>query len=335
MAMPSPSPEIFASPDSNAQTVQDPGESALIERLRDWLGEVSPPAPAGMGDDCSVLDVPLGKKQLLTTDSVTYGQHFDNAVSPANAGRKLIKRNLSDIAAMGGEPGPALLNLLMAPNLSIRWLEAFIGGVRESCERYGVRIVGGDVSQLDRDQFSAALTLVGFSDHAPALRKGANVGDWVYVTGTLGGSILEKHYDFSPRLAEGRWLARQDILTAMMDLTDGLGKDLAALLPHDGSAEIELARLPISESAEVCSQKDGKSAEDHAFCDGEDYELLFTVKGESDRETLESSWRSEFPELELNRIGRITPRHTAGRYIDAASKEALPWSSGFEHFKDR
>lgn len=314
--------------------VQRFGENQLIEAIRRWLGPVAPPTPIGMGDDCAVLQPPSSAcKQLLTTDSLTYGQHFDDTASPEKAGAKLIKRNLSDIAAMGGQPGPALLNLLCGPDLSVAWLERFVSGIRESCEKYGVSIVGGDVSQLEAGQFTASLTLIGYTEATPALRSTAAVGDSIYVTGRLGGSILKKHLDFEPRMKEGCWLVAQKVCRAMMDLTDGLGKDLAALLPEQSSAAIDLDKLPISEDARKCADE-GHSPEEHAFCDGEDYELLFTVAKEMDLEAFEAKWHARFPTLELTRIGEIVDAHPAGRYIDASSGTSLPWQSGFEHFKN-
>lgn len=314
------------------KTVSGFSETKLIDQIQNWLRPVAPPSPTGMGDDCAVQEVLKDKCQLWTTDSLTYDQHFDDKVSAHDAGTKLIKRNLSDIAAMGGQPGAALLNLLMGPDLSQSWLEDFVGGIRESCEKYDVLIVGGDVSRLAPGHFTATLSLTGHTEGEPALRSTAQIGDTIYVTGTLGGSLLGKHYQFEPRLTEGQWLAARKEVTAMMDLTDGLGKDLAALLPKESSAVIALHEVPISDAARTSAQQDGVSAEDHAFRDGEDYELLFTISEEADLQKFESDWIAKFPDLKLSRIGEITHANPAGRYIDANSKEALPWQSGFEHF---
>lgn len=314
--------------------VQSLGENELIDRIRLWLGPVAPAAPTGMGDDCAVLGAAAsGQTQLLTTDSLTYGQHFDGTIKAEAAGGKLIKRNLSDIAAMGGQPGPALLNLFCGPDLSTLWLRKFVSGIRQSCTNAGVSIVGGDVSQLEAGHFTAALTLTGFTAGKAMLRSTASIGDAIYVTGTLGGSILGKHYNFEARLKEGQWLSRQAACSAMMDLTDGLGKDLAALLPEKSSAAIDSTTLPVSTDAHNCAKKDGQSPEQHAFCDGEDYELLFTVQSGTDLHRFESEWRAQFPDLELTHIGGIVEARPSGLYINASTGEALPWQSGFEHFK--
>lgn len=316
--------------------LKDLGEKHLLSLIRRLLGPVAPPSPEGMGDDCAVLAQTgePGKQQLLTTDSVTYGRHFDSTVSAGCAGAKLIKRNLSDIAAMGGQPGPALLNLLCGPDVSIDWLKDFIIGIRHTCEQYGVTIVGGDISEISAGNFTAALTQTGFTSTAPRLRSTAMLGDRIYITGSLGGSIRAKHYRFEPRLKEGRWLASQSACTAMMDVTDGLSKDLSALLPQECSAAINLDKLPISADAHLCETTDGRSAVEHAFCDGEDYELLFTVTGDTNLQTFEANWNNQFPQLKLSQIGRIINKSPDGIYIDAASNLAINWASGFEHFKD-
>jgi thiamine-monophosphate kinase len=327
---------MFPSPccSDESRMISSVGERQLIEYLREWLGPIAPPSPAGMGDDCAVLRAPsCAQTQLLTTDSLTYGQHFDDTASPREAGAKLIKRNLSDIAAMGGQPGPALLNLLCGPDLAIEWLQHFVTGIRECCEQYSVAIVGGDISQLAAGHFTAALTLSGYIEGQPALRSTAAIGDAIYVTGTLGGSIRGKHLHFAPRMQEGQWLAAHQACSAMMDLTDGLGKDLAALMPAGSSAAINLQQLPISADAHACASTDGASPEAHAFCDGEDYELLFTVAEGTKQAVFASEWSARFPNLKLSRIGSLVAAHPAGCYIDAVNGDALPWHSGFEHFK--
>lgn len=317
---------------NHADSIAQLGEVALIEKIGAWLGPVNPPAPAGIGDDCAVIEPPVDAKQIITTDSVSYGQHFDDSLSAADAGAKLIKRNLSDIAAMGGTPGPAVLALLCGPDISIKWIEDFFKGVRVQCERHGVHLVGGDVSSLPPGNFSAVLTLTG-SAPTPKLRHSARLGDHIYVTGTLGGSILKKHYAFEPRLAQGRWLAAHPNCHAMMDLTDGLAKDLQSILPTDSSAALELDSIPISAAAQACAQTSGRSALDHAFCDGEDYELLFTLSSGTDLQAFENDWAKHFPDLILSAIGRIIEASPKGPFIDIKTNTALPWTHGFEHLK--
>lgn len=314
-------------PDSKIASL---GEVKLIRCIGNWLGSASPKSPEGMGDDCAVHDYVNPAKQLLTTDSLTYGQHFDCSIHAEDAGAKLIKRNLSDIAAMGGTPGPALLNLLCGPDLSIDWLEGFIRGIRQTCAQYQVKVIGGDVSALQEGQFSAVLTQTGHAKQ-PLLRNGAREGDAIYVTGTLGGSILKKHYTFEPRLAEGRWLAGSGASSAMMDLTDGLAKDLPELIPDNCSAWMDLPAIPLSEDVK---QLEGNPIQ-HAFCDGEDYELLFTVKESMATNDFEQLWQKQFPETALTKIGCIKSYTDDVALIDARTKKALPWKNGFEHLSTK
>ena len=310
------------------------GEVALIDQISQWLGSVSPAAPHGIGDDCAVLQPIHSGRQLLTVDSVSYGQHFDAKVSPEDAGAKLIKRNLSDIAAMGGAPGPAVLALLCSSDLSVQWLERFFVGIRQTCERYGVALVGGDISSLVKSNFSAVLTLTGVAE-SPTLRSTAQVDDRIYVTGTLGGSILGKHYSFEPRLAEGQWLAKNTHCSAQMDLTDGLAKDLKALVPADAHAALHLRKIPIAPAAQSLAKQSGRPPLEHACCDGEDYELLFTIDAQDDQFAFESLWHQQFPQTELHYIGQIRPSAAMGALIDMQTNSALPWAHGFEHLKSK
>ncbi len=308
------------------------GEMALIQQIRRWLGSVSPPAPAGIGDDCAVLD-PLPKGHpILTTDSISYGQHFDDRVSANHAGAKLIKRNLSDIAAMGGMPGAAVLALLSGPDLSVRWLQNFFAGIRHACEHYALPLVGGDISSLLPGHFSAVLTLTGTA-RSPRLRSAAQLGDMLYVTGSLGGSILGKHYSFEPRLAEGQWLSTRSDCHAMMDLSDGLGKDLQSLLPGDACAQLKLDQIPVADAAIKIAMDSGREVMEHVFCDGEDYELLFSMDATIDPSGFKHTWRQRFPETPLSCIGSIHAGPSTWPYLDADTQKALPWTQGFEHWK--
>jgi thiamine-monophosphate kinase len=115
-----------------ADSVAALGERRLLLAIREWLGDVAPPPPWGMGDDCAVLETGSAETLLATTDGVVYGRHFDDSATPANVGAKLVKRNLSDIAAMGGMPGPALINLLLSSNTATAWLQTFYAGLAQT-----------------------------------------------------------------------------------------------------------------------------------------------------------------------------------------------------------
>jgi thiamine-monophosphate kinase len=303
------------------------GEEKLIVLIRRWLGSVSPPAPFGIGNDCAVL--PATKvRQLITTDPVIYGRHFDDGTPPAAAGAKLLKRNLSDLAAMGARPTAAVLSLTLDPRVSLRWLGLFYRGLAAAARHWRVRIVGGDLTQAE-NFIGAYLTLLGRAAGPRVVtRTGARAGDSIYVTGQLGGSRLGRHWSFTPRLAEGAWLARQSAVRAMTDVSDGLAKDLRALTPPGAKTAIEAAAVPVSTDARRLAAHTKKSPLDHALSDGEDYELVFALARTTDRTAFEKSWRRAFPRTRLTRLGQFV----RARDLPAGALR-LEKFAGYEHFR--
>jgi thiamine-monophosphate kinase len=292
---------------TRADTAAELGETLLIEAIRQWLGDASPPAPHGIGDDCAVFTLGNQSQALVTTDPVLWGRHFDQTIAPGDVAKKLFKRNLSDIAAMGGRPRVAVVSLLLPPFTSLEWLRDFHLGLRDASRHYHVPLVGGDVSQTD-GLLGACMTLIGEAAGDRILtRQGASRGDHIFVTGRLGGSRLRHHYDFEPRLAEGQWLAARAEITAGMDISDGLAKDLISLIPRDCVAELHPEAIPLSEDAVEAAATSGRSALHHALCDGEDHELLITVKKEAHLDEFLLRWNQTFA-LPLTRIGFLSER---------------------------
>ncbi|SDR65749.1 thiamine-phosphate kinase [Opitutus sp. GAS368] len=311
---------------SRAQSVAARGERRLIAGIRSWLGRASPAAPFGIGDDCAVIP-PTTHHQLVTTDPVIWGQHFDATVPARAAGAKLLKRNLSDIAAMGGRPVAAVVSLALAPQTSVRWLEAFYRGLAACARQYRVKIVGGDITQGPVGFFGAFLTLHGESTGRRIVtRRGARAGDSIYVTGALGGSLLGHHFKFTPRLAEGAWLAGRTEVRAMMDVSDGLAKDLAALTPAGLVPALAAAAIPVSPAARRRAKATKKSPLFHALGDGEDYELLLVVRANAPR--FERDWRKRFPRLKLTRLGRFARKNQ----LPAGSLRLADYH-GYEHLR--
>jgi thiamine-monophosphate kinase len=293
------------------------GEEKLIAAIRRWLGAVSPRAPFGIGDDCAVLPPSRGR-QLITVDPVIYRRHFDHTVSPGAVGAKLLKRNLSDLAAMGGRATAAVLALTLDARVSRRWVEQFYRGLARAARRHRVSVVGGDVAQAD-GMLAASLTLLGEATGPRILtRTGARAGDWIFVTGVLGGSLRTgHHFRFEPRLAEGAWLARRVEVRAMMDVSDGLAKDLHALTPRGLLPALDGAQVPRRAGADLRA----------ALTDGEDYELVFAVAAAVDRAAFEHAWRRAFPRTRLSAIGRFVRSdkmpHDAVRLADYHGYEHL------------
>ncbi len=294
------------------------GEEKLIAALRRWLGDASPRAPFGIGDDCALL-APSRGRQLITVDPVIYGRHFDATVPPRAVAEKLLNRNLSDLAAMGGRPVAAVLALTLDARVSRRWLEEFYRGLAACARRQRVAIVGGDVAQAD-GVLAASLTLLGETTGPRVLtRTGAKTGDAIFVTGVLGGSLRSgHHFRFTPRLAEGCWLARQRDVRAMMDVSDGLAKDLHALSPLGSVPALDAAALPRRRGADLRA----------ALTDGEDYELVFVLAHSADRAAFARRWRRVFPRIRLTCIGHFV----SAQRLPAGALNLADYR-GYEHLR--
>lgn len=297
-----------------SQSISRLGESKLIENLRLWLGKATPTTPYGMGDDCAVLPTQTPEtQQLVTADPLIFGQHFDASITPEQAAAKLLGRNLSDIAAMGGRPTHALISLALDPNVSINWIEQFYRALSAEANAYAVSIVGGDVSQAEAFM-GAFLTLYGetLPGYSPLLRHGAKAGSLIFVTGELGGTRLQKHHAFTPRLSEGQWLAQSGVCLSCSDLSDGLGKDFANIIPPSLSCEIDCLKVPISQDARKTAQASDRHPLYHAFNDGEDFELVFSTLPSVDLPSFLADWNAAF----------ATPLSCIGSAVARSSDEA-------------
>ena len=309
------------------KTLGDIGELDAIRRICRRL-PVRGDILVGAGDDCAVVRAEPGATVdlLLTSDPVIENVHFLPATPPEQVGHKAIGRLLSDIAAMGGDPLWALVDIAAPPSTPVERVERFYEGALAIASRHGLAIVGGDLSTagaLEIHAFAAGCTPAG---HA-ILRSGARASDVIYVTGVLGGSRKGKHLAFEPRLHEGRWL--RGLATAMIDVSDGLASDLRRLTEMSGTgADLLPDRIPISDEARQCAGTHDPLR--HALCDGEDFELLFTVPAARSAD-MERRWAGEFS-LPCNRIGVMTGR--AGQ-IDCLGPDGTRTSlvaAGFEHF---
>ena len=308
-----------------ADSVLAQGELQLITLIRRWLGRASPRSPFGIGDDCAVVP-PTPNHLLITTDPVIYGRHFDATVPARAVGAKLLKRNLSDIAAMGGRPRTAVLSLALAPETSVAWLRSFYLGLAACAQQYRVKIVGGDITQGPAGFVGAFLTLHGESTGDRVItRTGAGRGDTIFVTGRLGGSLAGHHHRFTPRLAEGQWLARQPEVTAMMDVSDGIAKDVQSLTPPGLMASVSAAQVPVSTAARAVARRTGRPAWVHALTDGEDYELLLVIDRTADGAAFLRRWRRRFR----------TPLQPIGHFAKDIAPGHVQWHTlrGYEHLR--
>lgn len=232
----------------------------------------------GIGDDCAVLSVGGCHHLLLANDMVMEGVHFDLALtSEDRVGWKALASNLSDLAAMGGRPSVAVVAVAAPRDPAARQIRELYHGIDDLARRFGVRVVGGDLSRSP-GPLVVTISVLGWCEHPPARRQGARPGDRILVTGRLGGSSLGHHLDFVPRLVEGQRLVAEHGIRTMIDVSDGLARDLAHLATGSGTgAMVDAARVPVSEAARRLAETDGVAALEHALHDGEDFELLFAA----------------------------------------------------------
>jgi thiamine-monophosphate kinase len=252
-----------------------PGEFDFI----DWVRRLQPrsalvPVPAG--DDLAVLDWPAGDLLLVGVDQVLDGVHFDAAVhAPRLIGRKAMNRNLSDCAAMACLPAAAVVTLALPRGAGGDYARELYLGAKEAGDAVGCAIVGGRHRVVARPAGRHRHGPRPAGRRPPVTRGGARPGDRLYVSGPLGGSILGRHLSFAPRVEQARRLAEGGAVTAMLDLSDGLSRDVAHLCRESGvGAVIDAAGVPVHDDARALSARDGRPPLDHALHDGEDYELL-------------------------------------------------------------
>ena len=288
--------------------VSDLGEEGLVSVLTNGWPQREGLLLQGKGHDCAVLQSGPGKHLLFKTDATVEGVHFTQQSSPRQIGWKAMARCVSDIAASGGVPRVALITLGCRADESVPRLQSVYHGIAECASTFGISLGGGETTLCDALTLSVSLIGEVARKHL-CLRSGARAGDLICVTGLLGGSLRGRHLEFTPRLEEAQWLVSHAKPTSMMDLSDGLAKDLPRLCRSSKlGAELDELLIPISKG---CTLR-------QAFDDGEDFELLFTVSPRK-RKVLDK-WPFSTP---LTVIGKM--------------KTGRPpkWGDGHDHFKKR
>jgi thiamine-monophosphate kinase len=327
------------------------GEDALVRAIR---GRVARDVPSGVsvgiGDDCAVLTPQAGAALLATTDLLLEDVHFRRRwAEPADIGWKAVAVNLSDIAAMGGRAHWALVALACPPGTTADEVDAFYEGALALADAHDVRIVGGDTSASPAG-WLVNVTILGQAT-TPCLRSTARPGDVLAVTGRLGRAaaglaVLERerapqgvasahladvtaaHLRPQPRLAEGQWLGAAGV-TAMMDLSDGIGIDLPRLIAESGvGATVDVERLPLDDATRAVASALGADPLAWATGGGEDYELLLACDAaafERLRGGLEEARGAR-----LTAIGAITAQPGSVRWMRRGREVEV--ARGFEHF---
>jgi len=324
-------------------------EFHLIDRLSHTLHSVGPEVVCGIGDDCAVVHKGNGLLELLTTDTLVEGIHFDpKYFTPFEVGKKAFAVSLSDIAAMGGTPKHALISLGISQKISESWILDFYAGMDQMAREFNVSIVGGNITRLPKS-FFVSVTLTGEVEKGKCkFRKGAQVGDSIYVTGAIGSSavglcLLKKgktkespfiraHKTPSPELAAGRFLSGETGVTAMIDISDGLVADLKHLFEASPgvSAEILFGDIPTEKGIEILIKENKLSLHEVVLSGGEDYQLLFTVKSTAEAALLE---RAKKKGLHFYRIGTLGEGEKEVKILDSMGQEIKGKWEGFDHLK--
>lgn len=320
-------------------------EEGFISDLKE---QFTPKDPViGIGDDCAVIPYIEDTSLLLTTDALVEGVHFlKEEMSPEDLGYKALAVNVSDIAAMGGEPKYAFLSLALPKPVDSVWVEGFIKGFKDTSALFGVQLLGGDTVGSKRDIF-INLSLIGIAETEKIkYRNSAKNGDFICVTNTLGDSgaglklildklepvesLIEAHY--RPRVDPkmGMWLANQKGVHAMMDISDGLNCDLARMIESSKmGAIIDIDKLPLSNSfKKICSKMNWDPIE-IALTGGEDYCLLLTIAPEDFKE-IKASFQKLFG-MSLFNVGEI--QNSSNEIIYRKNSEILDTRfRDFNHF---
>lgn len=316
------------------------GEFELIGRLIRPLARGCP-AALDLTDDAAVLDVPDGRQLVVAKDGMVEGVHFLPDDPAELIAGKILRVNLSDLAAMGADPLGYLMVLARPRWIGDAWLEAFYRGLGEEQARFGLHLMGGDTVSTP-GPLSLSLTILGLVPRGRALlRSGARPDDDIWVSGTLGDAALglrilrglaasedealelvDRYRTPRPRLALGQ--ALRGIATAALDVSDGLLADLGHILETSGvGAELQAETLPISACA-----RSMPGALDAALSGGDDYELLLTA-AVADREAVLGAARSAA--VPVTRIGRIEAKKGL-RLIDPEGRPMPPRPTGWRHF---
>lgn len=292
-----------------------PAASIQSERAWiDWLAKQGSPHlknwSLGIGDDAAIFTPNADEELVISTDMLLDGACFIlKEAGPRIVGRKALAVNLSDMAAMAAKPIGCLLSLALPKTGNQEIAREIAGGLMDLANGFKCPLIGGDTNSWN-GPLAISVTILGTVKKGHAIRRsGAQHGDWLFVTGPLGGSILGHHLHFIPRVEEALHLARLVNIHAMMDISDGLARDTRTLCEASNCGAILFdSSIPIRPEAYLQDQIQkygirGTTPLEHALGDGEDYELLFAVSSEDGKNILKNQ---PLPGITLHKVGECT-----------------------------
>jgi thiamine-monophosphate kinase len=288
-------------------------EAEFIRWLREHV-PVHPRAPLGLSDDAAIISLSGRADVVVTTDLLTDGVDFVlGQDDPRRIGRQALAANLSDLAAMAARPLAAVISLALPKSspsagppldLAISLYE----GLLPLATEFDVALAGGDTNTFDGPLVISVTALGEPTERGPLKRSGGQVGDWLLVTGALGGSILGHLFDFTPRVREALLLAERYDLHAGVDISDGLALDASRLANESGCGAVVITdQIPISPDAHELTARESATdhkatALRHALSDGQDFELLLAVSPEAAKAIL----RDQPLDCPITHVGELT-----------------------------
>jgi thiamine-monophosphate kinase len=317
-----------------------------FDRIRTYLSPLAGEGSLQLRDDGATLSSPAGTTFVVTTDSVITGVHCIGDESPALMAHKLVRRNLSDIAAMGARPYAYLLSLMLPKETTENWWRKFTRGLSECQDEFGIFLLGGDTA-CTLGVMTLSLTAFGTLTGTALTRSGAVAGDNLYITGTLGDAalglaillnkvsattpadataLIQRYRVPQPRIAIG--LSLQGCASACMDISDGLMQDAAHLARcSDVALRIDAHRLPLSSATFALRDKTATWLE-YIVNGGDDYELLFTAPS-SQADSLAQIARSSG--VAITKIGHVTSGNGVTLHNEDGTEIKIA-KQGWQHF---
>lgn len=316
------------------------GEMSLI---RQYFLPLASKEALGMGDDGAVFNISPGHRMVIVSDTLVEGVHFFSGDPPDLIGQKLLRCNLSDLAAMGAIPKGWLFNFTAPSSLNIQWLAQFCRGLDNDQNHYGFKLWGGDTTSAQAPLVLSATLLGEVKPNHMTRRSSANIGDSVWVSGTIGdsalglmvhngeisdpsGYLLQRYLRPSPRVG----ISLYQYGGAVMDISDGLIQDAQLMALESGvDIEIDANKVPLSRAAqEISSVRPVK-----LFTGGDDYELLFTVSPQKEEALSRNPYLSTYDgPVKVTKIGRCRKRNK-GVVVLNDKKQTVDFKNmGWSHF---